>query len=124
MGWGTSGFARSSWGSAQPPGVGSACPLPSVAISNLVPAPGTNLGVLDAVAFDVLFSGAPAVAVFVRLGATLDEVAWDGSQLRGYFATPRSSVTRISGGLRFVLCRAGGWPTVVGFDALPLAATS
>lgn len=121
MGWGTS-----SWGGGGP---GSGYTAPSVAIVNVVPTPGTPLGVLDTVTFDVLYSGAAGVSVSAFMAAfasdppNLGEVVWDGLELQGYFDNPRSSVTAIFGGLHFVLYRAGGWLPNVTFAAQPLAAT-
>jgi hypothetical protein len=82
-------------------------------ISNYSPAEGSVITAKTPLGFDVTGSvnGLANVALGVRFtGSIVVELAYDGSQFQTLYAGA-STVTSISGGLRFSLLRAGGWPS-------------
>ncbi len=81
------------------------------AISNIIPAPGSALGRLAAIAFDVTADqDLRRVVVAFRFDALgVFEVAYDGDGFSELYAES-SSAGSIMGGTRFSIARRGGWP--------------
>lgn len=97
-------------------------PTPPI-ITNVIPAPGTPIVVLEHISLDVLDdNGLRAVLFSASFSGILgEELIYNGSEFKYPYLT--SSVEQLPNGLRFHIVRSGGWPgdptiTPFAFDVL------
>jgi hypothetical protein len=81
-------------------------------ISNFNPATSVAIGPTDPISFDVVQGSNPFQDLWIAAklaGTNLYEVIYDGAAFAPLYSA-QSTIQNISGGYRFRLRRAGGWP--------------
>jgi hypothetical protein len=84
-------------------------------ISNITPAPGTNIASTQTIEFDVTDAELRLVAIAVAFPDGTVDLAYDGTSLQGHYTNSPNQVTAIMDGYHFKLVRRGGWignPTI------------